>query len=286
MSPDARDPLRLEYSNGGVVGASDNSVAAITLNDPDRHNALGRSMFDALERALADVQRNCGMTLGDLAANPDFSADAPTRVVVLCAKGLSFCSGFDLRTVANDADPAQPVLADFLSRLNRCIETLSQLPAITIAAVQGVALAGGCALVSACDFVIATPNAQFGYPTHAIGLSPAVSGPTLASRVGLGPARRLMLGGQLVDGTRAFEIGLASQLVATTLEKETEALTGALLSKGPHALRATKWWLRQLDPLVQKSHRANSLAASLSGVGGSESIDRVAAIWKKRASDA
>ena len=298
MTSQARDPLLLQYSSGCVDKTNSHAVATITLNDPDRRNALGDEMFTALENALADIQKHCASnSFGGQETSFQLSA---TRVVVLCANGPSFCAGFDLRAVANDASVSQPVLSNYLHRLHRCVEIISQLPAITIAAVSGAAFAGGCALVSACDFVIATPDAKFGYPTHAIGLSPAISGPTLSSRMGLGAAREMLLGGQLISGARAFELGFASHLATSSLvcnnaphqvaahnhagalAQETSALTNNLLTKGPLALFTTKCWLQQLDPLSHHTHLASALSSSLSGVGGAESVDRVAAVWKRR----
>ena len=212
MTLQARDPLLLQYSSDCLDKANSYAVATITLNDPDRRNALGDDMFTALENALADIQKHC--TSNSFGGQEKSFQLCATRVVVLCANGPSFCAGFDLRAVANDPGVSQPVLSNYLHRLHRCVEIISQLPAITIAAVSGAALAGGCALVSACDFVIATPDAKFGYPTHAIGLSPAISGPTLSSRMGLGAAREMLLGGQLISGARAFELGFASHLAA------------------------------------------------------------------------
>ena len=283
MTTPAREFVLLEYSGGGKNETGERVVATITLNNPDRRNALDTDMFNALEIALVNIQKY-----------------STIRVVVVRAIGPSFCAGFNLHAVANDASQAQPVLADYLHRLHHCIDIITQLHAITIAAVSGSALAGGCALVSACDFVIATTDAKFGYPTHAIGLSPAISGPTLSSHMGLGAARELLLGGELISGARAFELGFASHLADATpvhnnvpdqvpphnfdsaLAQETSRLTKILLAKGSRALLTTKQWLQQLDPLSHRTHRASALSASLSGVGGGESIDRVAAIWKKR----
>ena len=315
MTTPTRELVLLEYSSGGHVETNKHVVATITLNNPDRRNALDHDMFDALESALNNVQKKCAtyqflnetkpVALGEKKANQftpasNASSDSPTRVVVLCANGPAFCAGFNLHTVANDASEAQPVLAGYLHRLHHCIDMMTQLPAITIAAVSGAALAGGCALVSACDFVIATTDAKFGYPTHAVGLSPAISGPTLSSRMGLGAARELLLGGELIGGTRAFELGFASHLAGATpehnnmpdqvaahnfdsaLAQETSKLIKILLAKDPRALFATKCWLQQLDPYLHNTHRASALSASVSGVGGAESVDRVAAIWKNR----
>ncbi len=315
MTTPTREFVLLEYSSGCGDETNPRAVATITLNDPDRRNALGGDMFNALENALKDTQKNCATNpfwnganspgLGQEKQNQSGiqisePVDSFTRVVVLRANGPAFCAGFDLRAVANDAIGAQPVLEDYLQRLHNCVEIISQLSAITIAAVSGAALAGGCALVSACDFIIATPDSKFGYPTHAIGLSPAISGPTLSSRMGLGAARELLLGGELISGKRAFELGFASYLAGATpghnnmpnqvathnfdspLAQETSALTKILLAKGPRALFTTKCWLQQLDPHLHHTHRALALSASVSGVGGAESVDRVAAVWKSR----
>ena len=315
MTTPTREFVLLEYSSGCGDEVNPRAVATITLNDPDRRNALGGDMFNALENALKDIQKNCATNpfwngtnapgLGQEKQNQSgIQISEPvhsfTRVVVLRANGPAFCAGFDLRAVANDAIGAQPVLEDYLQRLHNCVEIISQLSAITIAAVSGAALAGGCALVSACDFIIATPDSKFGYPTHAIGLSPAISGPTLSSRMGIGAARELLLGGELISGARAFELGFASHLAGATpghnnmpdqvaahnfnsaLAQETSGLTKILLAKGPRALFTTKCWLQQLDPHLHHTHRASALSASVSGVGGAESVDRVAAVWKNR----
>ena len=315
MTTPTRELVLLQYSGGGHVETNEHVVATITLNNPDRRNALHNDMFDALEGALKDIQKKCAANpfsngknspgLGQETQNQSgLQISEPmnsfTRVVVLRANGPAFCAGFDLRAVANDAINAQPVLEDYLQRLHNCVEIISQLSAITVAAVSGAALAGGCALVSACDFIIATPDSKFGYPTHAIGLSPAISGPTLSSRMGLGAARELLLGGELIGGKRAFELGFASHLAGATpehnnmpdqvaahnfnsaLAQETSELTKILLAKGPRALFTTKCWLQQLDPYLHHTHRASALSASVSGVGGAESVDRVAAVWKNR----
>ncbi len=300
-------------------------MATITFNDPDHRNALGDEMFSALEDALLDIQKNC--EVNQISFQPDLPGDiknnvrpeinqlglaahtqalntsptpdhSKTRVVVLRARGSAFCAGFDLRNVANDTNGSQPVLANYLRRLHACIEIISRLPAVTVAAVSGAALAGGCALVSACDFVVATPNAKFGYPTHVIGLSPSISAPTLSSRMGMGSARELLLGGQLILGVRAHELGFVSRIAGATLAsnnapiqpphqhqenaliQETNILVSTLLAKEPLALLTTKRWLQQLDQ--HYAGRESALLASLSGVGGAESVDRVAAIWKNR----
>lgn len=203
-------------------------VATVTLNDPDRRNALGFAMFDALSEAL------------DLA-----EADPGAHVVLLGGSGKVFCAGFDIKAAAGD--PA--VMGDFIERLSALLRRLRRMPGICVAAVQGAAIAGGCALVSACDMAVISATAKLGYPVHGLGISPAVSAPTLIGAVGPGPARALMLGGELIDGRAAHAMGLAARLCAddAAVAAEARALCAVIAANAPHALGVTKAWLNELD---------------------------------------
>jgi enoyl-CoA hydratase/carnithine racemase len=115
--------------------------------------------------------------------------------------------------------------------------------------VHGAAIAGGCAVLGACDFVFVAPDAKLGYPVHRIGVSPAVTLPLLLPTLGAGAARSLVMSGDVIDGLTAVRLGLATHLAATneTVMQEAESHAHLLAKKGPHALRATKQWLNQLD---------------------------------------
>lgn len=270
-------PVTLEVHDGALAG-----LATITLADPDRRNAMGPPMFDGIEAAILQLE---ALT----AANRFHPLHEPpppgsVRVVRLRALGSAFCSGFDLGLLADDPDPAQPLLASFLRRLAGCTRRLRALPAPSVAVVQGPALAGGCALVMACDLAIGCPSTRLGYPVHAIGLSPAVSGPVLDARVGAGAARAIFVGGELVEGERALHLGLLHQLAPTddALPAMADALVASLLAKGPHALAATRRWLHDLDHSIDATRGAQALAASLSGMGGDESRTMLHAAWNAR----
>ncbi len=118
-----------------------------------------------------------------------------------------------------------------------------------MAAIHGAAIAGGCALVSACDLVVVSAEAKLGYPVHRLGVSPAVSIPTLHQAAGKGPARTMMLGGELIDGATAHAIGLAGQLSRDDASVLSDAmkLAGTIAGYSPEAIRATKAWLNELD---------------------------------------
>lgn len=206
-------------------------VMTLTLRDPQRRNALGVRMLDALERRIADADAR--------------ARAGQAHVLRLRAEGSAFCAGFDLAACVGDA----ATLESFIHRLSGVIVALRAMPAVVVGEVQGAALAGGCAVLTGCDIVHAAARATFGYPVHRIGVSPAVSLPTLVPALGAGGARELSLLGEPVDAARAHALGLvhAVHADADALARACDALAESLGQKGPHALRQTKRWLSRLD---------------------------------------
>lgn len=234
-------------------------VATITLDDPERRNALSDGMFTALEGAIAAVERH-----------------EEGMVVRLRGRGEAFCAGFDLEACVADEELA----ASFIRRLSGLLRSLRRLRQVVVAEVRGPALAGGCALLSACDFVCVAESAQLGYPVHRIGISPAVSLPTLMASIG-GAARPFQLSGDLVDGRTALAMGLATHCSADPAA-DADALCARLLEKGPHALAATKRWLNELDG----SDRDDLFDATAEGSAvlcrGDEARDMLRTFWSRR----
>lgn len=221
---DTPAPARLEIG-------TDTRVMAVTLADAPRRNALGAAMFGALEDAIGRAQAR--------------ARSGESHVLLLRSEGSAFCAGFDLGACVDDA----ATLESFIHRLSGVIVALRSMPAVVVAQVQGAALAGGCAILTGCDIVCAAGRATFGYPVHRIGISPAVSLPTLVPALGAGFARELALLGEPVTAARAAQLGLVHRLHPDTdaLAAATEALVAALAAKGPCALRETKRWLSRLD---------------------------------------
>jgi len=228
---------------GPVQVEFDDHVALVALNDPDRHNALGFAMFDALDAAI-----------GALASNE------AARVILLHGRGRSFCAGFDLAAAGDD--PA--VMATFIRRLGTLLRSLRRAPQPVVAAVHGAAIAGGCAIVSACDLVVVSATARLGYPVHRLGVSPAVTIPTLQAAVGPGAARALLMGGELIDGPAAQRIGLAMQVSRddAAVGKDARTLCRTLSGHGVAALRATKAWLNELDGTLDDGRLDGPMRAS------------------------
>jgi len=209
-------------------------AAVITINRPDKQNALSRAL-------IADL----------LAAFERANNDPAARCVVLTAVGKVFCAGMDLgeladslKLEANEAD----VIWDDVKRLCDLFERIYTLPKPTVAAVNGSAVAGGAGLVTVCDLAIAVHEAKFGYPEVHRGLVAAMVMPHLLRHVGERAARRLLLTGELIQADEAYRLGLINEAVsADQLNDRVTMLCGVLAKGGPNALAKTKELLRRFS---------------------------------------
>lgn len=240
----------------------------ITLADPARRNALGAAMFAALHERLLVA----ALAADDRLIGPDGTATG-ADVVVLRGEGASFCAGFDLQACVDR--PA--LLAELVQELSRAVQALRSLPVPVVAEVRGAALAGGCALLAGCDFVVVAPDAQVGYPVHRIGVSPAVNLPMLLANGVPGAVRAVAVGGAVLDGAGAVRAGLATHCAAdaASVPAEAEVLAARLCEKGPRALRTTKRWLNELDGSNEDAviDRAADLSAQV--IAGAEAQERL-----------
>lgn len=190
--------------------AEESGVFRITLNRPEKRNALNsallRELLDALDQA------------------------ASARVLILSGAGKVFCAGMDLTEA--DTKELPDLLAQVFSKLYR-------LPCITVALVQGAALGGGAGLIGACDIVIADEKAKFGFPEVKRGLVPAQVLTFLIRQVGQRRLRELVLLGDLIDASVAKEYGLVTR-VASDLALEAERVVASALEAAPVAAKETK----------------------------------------------
>jgi enoyl-CoA hydratase/carnithine racemase len=204
-----------------VLCAVDGGVATVTLNRPDKRNAMNMALLAAL-RARFD----------ELDQNPE------VRVVVVRGGGPAFCSGMDLEEMEErrgvPGDPESGVI-EVLQRVER-----SRHP--TIAMVHGDAIAGGCELALHCDLRVATDVARFGMPLARIGLVvPFPLGQKLVEVIGPAHTRHLLFTGQPIDARRALEIGMVHQVVAAgELEAVTSQLAQSIARNAPLALAGIK----------------------------------------------
>jgi enoyl-CoA hydratase len=208
----------LAYRN--LILARDGRLAVLTVNRPDVRNALDSETVAELHRALDEV------------------AEAKAGVVILTGAGdKAFVSGADITAIR--ARRRADALASINSRLMSAVESHD---AVTIAAVNGVALGGGCELALACDLRIAAEHAVFGQPEAALGIIPGAGATQRLPRiVGLGRAKELVLTGARWDAQKALAAGLVSEVVpAADLMKAARAMAERVLALGPLAVRLSK----------------------------------------------
>ncbi len=236
------------------------NIAFIWLDGEVNRNALSLSTMRELDSMLVELEKN-----QDLA------------VILIRGRGPSFCAGFDLGPVIDDP----PALNDFIGVLGGLLKTIRRHRCVVIAGVDGAAVAGGCAIVSACDMVVVSPESRLGYPVHQLGLSPVVSGNTLATSIGNGPARSLLLSGNLIDGTQAFQVGLAMMLDDMPIDR-SEQLARQVASHGPRALEATKSWLNELDESLSDERFDAPVQASSPLADDEESMALLKRRWARR----
>jgi enoyl-CoA hydratase len=208
----------MAYRN--LLLAVESRVAVLTVNRPDVRNALDTETVDEFHRALDEVRK------------------ARSTVLIITGAGdKAFVSGADVNAIrARKRDDA---LASINSRLMTAIESHD---AVSIAAVNGYALGGGCEVALACDLRIAASNAVFGLPEPSLGIIPGAGGTQRLPRiVGLGRAKEMILTGARWDAARALEAGLVSRVVAPgDLMSAARAWADQVLALGPLAVKLAK----------------------------------------------
>ncbi|MBI4621902.1 MAG: enoyl-CoA hydratase/isomerase family protein [Verrucomicrobia bacterium] len=245
-----------------ILVAADGPVTTVTLNRPDKRNALNVALLAELCAAVAAAE----------------AAPAP-RLLVLRGAGPVFCSGLDL------AEAAQPDFADRSAELvGRALGALAASRLITIAAVHGAAIAGGAGLMSACDFAIATRDAKFGYPEVRRGLVPALIMTFLRRQLRERDARELLLLGKPFSAEHALAIGLVNRVVAdeAALAAEVQSLVNSLLQGAPEVLAGTKRALNELWPSPLQADLERARACHGSARNSAEAREGIAAFNEKR----
>jgi methylglutaconyl-CoA hydratase len=207
------------------------AVLTLTLNRPDKRNALSAALIEALHAALERA---------DL--------DAEVRVVVLRGAGRDFCAGADLDELLASADLTLAENETAALRLGSLFGRMRSLPKPVVAVVQGRALAGGAGLVTACDLAIAGAGAQIGYPEIQRGFVPAMVMALLRRAAGEKRALDLVLTGRVLSAAEAETAGLLGRVVPDEeLDREARALVSTLAEASPSALALTKRLFYELD---------------------------------------
>lgn len=228
--------IQISYEDG---------IAVITLNRPDKRNAISFELIEELRRGLDEVEKSSA------------------RVMILTGAGKAFCSGLDLenlkallgRTPEQNLEDSKTMVGLF--------RALYEFPKVTIAAVNGPAIAGGTGLALLCDFTLATPEAKFGYTEVRIGFVPAIVSTFLLRQIPEKQARDLLLTGRIFNADEACRLGLVNEIIAPEkLMDRARELASQLMENSPVSLRMTKALLTdhgraeldaEIDAAVQKN---------------------------------
>lgn len=207
-----------------LIREQDGPVALVTMNRPQKRNALDRKMLSELQSAFTDL-----------------AADAFVRAIVLTGAGGAFCAGADLSSVLEDIASAAAFHLR-MRELNRLMESIASCPKPVIAAVDGVAVGGGCNLALVCDIVLASETARFAELFVRRGLTVDMGGTwALPRRIGLHRAKELAFLGDTLDAAEAERIGLVNRVVPTAELAETaKSLATRIAANAPLAIRLTK----------------------------------------------
>lgn len=221
-------------------------VAAITLNRPDKRNALSFQLLDELTRALDEVEKSTA------------------QIVILTGAGKAFCAGMDLEELKTLTGKSHAENVADSKKMAQIFRRLYEFPKPTIAAVNGAAIAGGTGLATMCDFTLAVPEAKFGYTEVRIGFVPAIVSSILVWQVGHKIARDLLLTGKIFDATEAYRLGLVNEVIGMeNLTSRSRELATQLMENSPTSLRLTKKLINgfispQLDVQIEQAIEENA----------------------------
>jgi methylglutaconyl-CoA hydratase len=221
-------------------------VARITLNRPEKRNALDRATIEALTQTLRDCAGN----------------DA-VRVVQLTGAGKVFCAGADLTEMQAQAQAGEAANLKDAERLATLLTVLDSMPKPTLARVNGDGYGGALGLLGACDIVVAVADAKFAFTEVRLGIIPAVISPFVLGKMGESAARRYFLTAETLTAANLKELGLVHEVVsADLLDAGCERIIEALLRAAPRALAEAKTLIRDVAHASARHRGAASAEAA------------------------
>ena len=198
-------------------------LAILTLNRPEKRNAISPQMLSELQSAFDTVEKS------------------PARVGILTGIGKAFSAGMDLEMLSAIARQSPQENMDDSRRMARIFRRIWSFTKPLIAAVNGAALAGGCGIATLCDFTLAVPEAKFGYTEVKIGFLPAIVSVFLTRQIGDKRARDLLLTGRMITAVEAKELGLVNEIVELErLMYRAKELAAVLIEASPSSLTRAK----------------------------------------------
>ena len=262
-------PERLPACNEILLDLDD-GVLTITLNRPEKRNAMNAAMSHEIMATINAV-----------------IDDASVRVIVFRGAGGHFCAGGDISGMnLDELDEEEKAKAtwEFNRGFGRMVTRVNQVPQLVIAAIEGAVMGGGLGLACITDVAIADTNASFAMPETGLGISPAQIAPFVVARIGLTQARRLALLGDRIDGEEAQRLGVVHHVThaATELEDKLVNVIDNALSRAPRATAATKKLLHDVDVVEHEALLDAAADAFTLALRGEEGQEGTAAFLQKR----
>ncbi len=249
-----------------ALSTDSRGIATLTLNRPEKHNALSAELIDALQGAIDAI-----------------AADPGVRAVILTGAGRSFCAGGDLGWMRAQFDADRAGRMAEARRLAMMLHALNTLPKPVIARVQGPAYGGGVGMMAVADVVIAADGARFGLTETRLGLIPATISPYVIARMGEGPARSVFMSAGLFDAAEAVQLHLVTRSVPEAeLDAAVEAEAAAYLACAPAAVAAAKALARSLGPRIDEAVIEDTITRLADTWETAEAREGIAAFFDKR----
>jgi len=241
-------------------------VATLTLNRPEKHNALSAQM-------IAELTAVCEQ----IADDPDI------RVVILTGAGHSFCAGGDLAWMKQQMGANAEERAAGARQLAVMLNKLNTLPKPLIGAIQGQAFGGGIGMMSVCDVAIGVAGAKFGLTETRLGLIPATISPYVIARMGQARARRVMMSARIFEADEAIALDLLARVVAPDdLAAAIEAEVKPYLSAAPGAVARTKQLIREQGGEISEAQIELTIRALVETWEADEAPEGIGAFFDKR----
>lgn len=223
-----------------VTVESDGNIARITLNRPERRNAIDGVMVTELREAFEGLAQEQAL-----------------RAILLAAKGEVFCAGADIKWMQSTAPISETQARDDAQRLTSMFRAINDCPCPVIGLVQGPAFGGGVGLMALCDMVVAAEDATFSLSEARLGLIPAIIAPFLLRKAGESFLRRYCLSGETFTASTASKFGLVHDVVQPNdLEDRAAELIDAILRLAPRAVRESKALIERMLRLSDEDRRA------------------------------
>lgn len=241
-------------------------VATLWLDREEKHNALNALMIREVHEAASQL-----------------GSDPSIRVVILAAKGRTFCAGGDLGWMRDQFDATPEERGREAGALAYMLQAINLIPKPVIGRVQGNAFGGGVGMASVCDICIGTTAVTMALTETKLGLIPATIGPYVAARMGEARARRVFMSGKPFKGAEAVELGLLARAVSPEeLDAAVEAEVEPYLQTAPGAVARAKALLRHLGPPITEEIIEHSIGELVACWEGTEAPAGIAAFFDKQ----